>query len=38
MLAQSASINLPMTIDRVSADQVKYVLDQLKAAGVQLKS
>jgi hypothetical protein len=36
MLAQRASANLPMTVDRVTASQVDYVLSQLKAAGVQL--
>jgi hypothetical protein len=36
MLAQQASANLPMTVDRVTASQVDYVLSQLKAAGVQL--
>lgn len=38
MLAQRANMNLPMTIDRVNASQVEYVLNQLRAAGVQLKS
>jgi hypothetical protein len=38
MLAQRASMDLSMTIRRVNAGQVEYVLDQLKAAGVQLKS
>ena len=38
MLAQRASMNLPMTIARANASQVEYVLNQLKAAGVQLKS
>ena len=38
MLAQRANMNLPMTIDRVNTSQVEYVLNQLKAAGVQLKS
>ncbi len=38
MLAQRANTNLPMTIDRVNASQVEYVLNQLRAAGVQLKS
>jgi hypothetical protein len=36
MLAQRASANLPMTIDRVTASQVDYVLSQLKATGIQL--
>lgn len=38
MLAQRANMNLPMTIDRVNASQVEYVLNQLRAAGVQLTS
>jgi len=36
MLAQRASMNLPLAIDRVTAGQVDYVMSQLKAAGVQL--
>jgi hypothetical protein len=36
MLAQRANANLPMTISRVTASHVDYVLSQLKAAGVQL--
>ncbi len=38
MLSQRASMKFPMTIDRVNASQVEYVLNQLKAAGLQLKS
>ena len=38
MLAQRINMKLPLTIDRINASQVEYVLDQLKAAGVQLKS
>jgi hypothetical protein len=36
MLAQRASANMPMTVGRVTENQVDYVLSQLKAAGVQL--
>ena len=38
MLAQRASMKLPMTIARLHASEVEYVINQLKAAGVQLKS
>jgi hypothetical protein len=37
MLAQRASMNLPpLTIERVTASQVDYVIRQLKAAGISL--
>jgi hypothetical protein len=37
MLAQRASMNLsPLTTDRVTANQVDYVIRQLKAAGISL--
>jgi hypothetical protein len=37
MLAQRASLNLPpLTVERVTASQVDYVIRQLKAAGISL--
>ena len=37
MLAQRASMNLPpLTVERVTASQVDYVIRQLKAAGISL--
>ena len=36
MLASQASIYRPMTIGRITRNQVEYVLSQLKAAGIQL--
>jgi hypothetical protein len=36
MLAQRASMNLPLTVGRVTASQVDYVIRQLKAAGISL--
>jgi hypothetical protein len=36
MLAQRASMNLPLTVERVTASQVDYVIRQLKATGISL--
>lgn len=36
MLMQRASTHMPLIIDRVTTNQVYYVIRQLKAAGIQL--
>jgi hypothetical protein len=36
LLAQRASMNLPLTVGRVTASQVDYVIRQLKASGISL--